>query len=142
MYQSVLSFYTYSHHYSGIGPSKKLKKHNIHQISEPPVGANDSDHPFFHTFCKLRDRGLSLGDMSLVTPDCNWTAGSPIGGIAWHRHDEVIDALWKDELNASKRETLLAEGKPHTELFVLYDSPATFLTTSFSCVSCSHNLHY
>jgi hypothetical protein len=79
--------------------------------------------------------------MPLLTPDCDWTAGSPIGGIAWHRHDEVIDALGKDELNASKRETLLAEGKPHTESFILYDSPSTFPTISFSYVSFSNNLH-
>jgi len=101
-------------------------KHSIHQVSELPVGENYPDHPFFHTFWKLRDRGLSLGDMPLVTPDCDWTAGSSIGGIAWHRHDEVINALEKDELNASTREILLAEGKPHTESFVLYNLPSIF----------------
>jgi hypothetical protein len=100
-------------------------KHSIHQVSELLVGENYSDHPFFHNFWKLLDRGLSLGDMPLVTPDCDWTAGSPVGDIAWHRHDEVINSLEKDELNASTREILLAESKPHTESFVLYESPST-----------------
>ncbi|KAH6673543.1 hypothetical protein B0J14DRAFT_654204 [Halenospora varia] len=104
----------------GIGPATELKSHNIHQIADLPVGENFSDHPFFHTFWKVRDRGLSLGDMPMVTPECDWTAGLPIDWMTWHRHDEEVKKH-QGEIDKSMYEWVSAEKKPHTESFVLYD---------------------
>lgn len=104
---------------SGIGPRNELQRHCIPPICDLPVGENYSDHPFFQTFWKLRDRGLCLGDLPLVTPECDWTAGIPCDWMAWHRHIDVVKEVGKNVLDQSSIDWLLAEGKPHTESFAM-----------------------
>ena len=86
---------------------------------ELPVGENYSDHPFFHTFWKVRDRGLSLGDMPMVTPECDWTAGLPGEATAWHRHDDVMSKFGKESLDPKTYNLMTAPGKVNTESFVV-----------------------
>ncbi|KAG0649433.1 Dehydrogenase patE [Hyphodiscus hymeniophilus] len=105
---------------SGIGPLDELNKHVIHQICDLPVGENYSDHPVFHTFWKLRDRGLTMGDMPLISPECDFTAGTPGDWMAWHQHNEVVNNTGKGVIDDSSVGWLLAEGKAHTESFSLY----------------------
>lgn len=102
---------------SGIGPQEKLQKQGIPQVLDLPVGEDYSDHPFFHTFWKVRDRGLSLGDMPMIIPDCDWTAGLPGDAMAWHRHDEVLSKFGKGFLDTKTYDLLTASGKVHTESF-------------------------
>ncbi|KUJ17157.1 alcohol oxidase [Mollisia scopiformis] len=105
---------------SGIGPTEELKKHNIPQICHLPVGENYSDHPNFQTFWKVRDRGLSLGDMPMVTPECDWTAGLPGDLMAWHNHSDLLPKIENASIDPNIYALLTANGKPHTESFALY----------------------
>ncbi|CZR66971.1 related to choline dehydrogenase and related flavoproteins [Phialocephala subalpina] len=105
---------------SGIGPLAELKKHNIPQICDLPVGENYSDHPVFQTFWKVRDRGLSLGDMPMVTPECDWTGGLPGEWMAWHNHADVLQKTGGQGVEPSIYDLVAAKGKPNTESFVLY----------------------
>ncbi|KAE8452657.1 hypothetical protein EG329_013916 [Mollisiaceae sp. DMI_Dod_QoI] len=105
---------------SGIGPSAELKKHNIAEICDLPVGENYSDHPVFQTFWKLRDRGLSLGDMPLVTPECDWTAGFPGDWLGWHHHADVLQDIGNKGADSSIFDLLTAKSKPHTESIAVY----------------------
>lgn len=86
-----------------------------------PVGENYSDHPFFHTFWKVRDRGLSLGDMPMLTSECDWTAGLPGDATAWHRHDDIMSKFRKESLDSKTYDLLTAPGKVHTQSFVVYN---------------------
>ncbi len=87
-------------------------------MCELPVGENYSDHLLFFTCWKLRDRGLTLGDMPMITPEYDWTAG--LGGdfVAWHRHDEVKGSA-KNLLPGKDSEMLMASGKPHSQSYVV-----------------------
>lgn len=106
-------------HCSGIGPADELQKRQIPQICDLPVGENYSDHPFFQTFWKLRDQGLSLGDAPFISPKCDWTAGIPCDWMAWHKHDDVVETLKSKAVDQASINWLLAEGKPHTETLSL-----------------------
>jgi choline dehydrogenase-like flavoprotein len=106
--------------YSGIGPSAELAKHNIAQIIDLPVGENYSDHPNIQTFWKVRDRGLSLGDMPMTSPTCDWTAGLPGDLMAWHNHSSLLPTLPNKDIDPKIYDLLTAPNKPHTESFVLY----------------------
>jgi hypothetical protein len=102
-----------------------MNRHKIPQLCNLPVGENYSDHAFFQTFWKLRDRGLCLGDMPLITPECDWTAGIAMDWMAWHQHNDVVNTMSKRLIDQSSTEWLLAEGKAHTESFSMYElSPA------------------
>ena len=79
---------------SGIGPKSELQKHGIAQVVDLPVEENISDHPFLATFWKDKDRGLSLGDMEMVTPDCDWTAGVGCDFPSFHRHEDEEVRPW------------------------------------------------
>ncbi|PVH80318.1 GMC oxidoreductase [Cadophora sp. DSE1049] len=106
---------------SGIGPKAELQKHQIRQLADLPVGDNFSDHPYMATFWKVRERGLSLGDMEMVTPDCDWTAGSGCDFFAFHRHEEEhLKKLTKETLGAKEVERFELAGRPHTESFVMH----------------------
>lgn len=72
------------------------------------------------TFWKVRDRGLSLGDMEMVTPDCDWTAGSGCDYLAFHRHEEEnLKKFAKETLGTKELERFELPGRPHTETFVM-----------------------
>jgi hypothetical protein len=88
-------------------------------VLDLPVGENYWDHPYFQTFWKVRDRGLSIGDMPMITSECDWTAGLPGDAMAWHRHDQVISQFGKQTLDPKTYDLLTAPGKVHTESFVL-----------------------
>ena len=68
---------------------------------------------------KFRDRGLSLGDVPLVTPECDWTAGLPTDWMAFHRHEDIVETVGKEVVDQSTLNWLKPEGKPHTETFTM-----------------------
>ncbi|KAL2070414.1 hypothetical protein VTL71DRAFT_13440 [Oculimacula yallundae] len=53
---------------SGIGPCPELQRYNIPQVVNLQVGESFLEHPFISTFWKLRDCGIFLGDMDMITP--------------------------------------------------------------------------
>ncbi|KAH6722993.1 glucose dehydrogenase [Leptodontidium sp. MPI-SDFR-AT-0119] len=106
---------------SGIGPKSGLQQHQIQQIAELPVGENFSEHPFLCTFWKVRDRGLAIGDMEMITPECDWTAGTGCDWFAFHRHeDESVKKLAKETLGKKELERFELAGRPHTESFAMH----------------------
>ncbi|KAG4437105.1 hypothetical protein IFR05_007403 [Cadophora sp. M221] len=106
---------------SGIGPKSELQQHLIPQIADLPVGKNFSDHPFLCTFWKVRDRGLAIGDMDMVTPECDWTAGTGCDWFAFHRHeDESVKNLAEETLGTKELERFELAGRPHTESFAMH----------------------
>lgn len=105
---------------SGIGSEEELDKHKISQLVDLPVGENFSDHPFIATFWKLRDRNLALGDMEMVTPDVDWTAGVGCDYLSFQRHDdEETTALAKKTLSGKALERFQLPGRPHTETLTM-----------------------
>lgn len=90
-------------------------------MTDLPVGENYSDHIFLPTFWKLRDRNLSLGDMEMITPECDWTAGCPCDWLGYHRHnDDNLNALAKSSLSALDFERYELSERPHTESFIMF----------------------
>jgi choline dehydrogenase-like flavoprotein len=64
---------------SGVGPKNELERHGIEQVAELPVGQNYSDHVMLATYWHLPEkRGLSLGDVEMRSPECDWTCGLPV----------------------------------------------------------------
>jgi hypothetical protein len=112
---------------SGIGPKSELQKHGIPQVVELPVGGNYSDYPFPATFRKVRDRGLSLGDMEMVIPDCDWTAGVGCDFLSFHRHEDVeVEELAEKYLSEIEFDIFNLPGRPHTESLVMWVFIPTF----------------
>lgn len=105
---------------SGIGPKSELQKHSIPPIVDLPVGENFSDHPFLATFWKVRYRGLSPGDMEMVTPDCDWTARVECNFLFFYRPEgEEGKALAEKSSSANELKRLNLHGRPHTESLVM-----------------------
>jgi hypothetical protein len=73
------------------------------------------------TFWHLEKRGLSLGDVEMRTPECDWTCGLPIDWLAFHRHDkeEAIGSLAESELAPHELERFQLPGRAHTESGIL-----------------------
>ncbi|CZR63321.1 related to alcohol oxidase [Phialocephala subalpina] len=106
---------------SGIGPNAELEKHKIPQLVDLPVGENFSDHPFIATFWKVRDRNLALGDMEMISPEVDWTAGVGCDFLSFHRHDdEKTTALAKKTLDGKAIERFQLPGRPHTETLTMH----------------------
>lgn len=106
---------------SGIGPRTELDKHSIKQVEDLPVGENYSDHPLLATFWKLKARNLALGDVEMITPECDWTAGCPADFLAYHRHDTpTVTKLAQGLLGKQELERFNVPGRPHTESFIMY----------------------
>jgi hypothetical protein len=96
----------------------EVKKHDIEQVIELPVGQNYSDHPVLATYWHLRERGLAMGDVEMITSECDWTLGLPYDWVAFHRHEE-LQVLAKEHLIAQELERFEMKGKAHTESIIL-----------------------
>lgn len=73
------------------------------------------------TFWHLDKRGLTLGDVEMKSPECDWTSGLPFDWIAFHRHDDEasIKELAAQTLTAQELERFSTPGIGHTESGVL-----------------------
>jgi len=57
----------YRRHWPVLGAAK----HGISQVVDLPVGHNFSDHPMLATYWHLDKPGLALGDVELVSQECD-----------------------------------------------------------------------
>jgi hypothetical protein len=85
-------------------------------VADLPVGENYSGNPFIATFWQLKEKGLALGDMEMVTPECDWTAGTGCDWLSFQRHDTPsITSLAKKTSRGKELERFELEGRPYTE---------------------------
>ena len=52
-------------------PKAEFERHNVPQIVDLSVRENFSEPPTLYFYLKARDRGLSLEDTEIVTPECD-----------------------------------------------------------------------
>lgn len=72
------------------------------------------------TYWNLEKRGLSLGDVPMKSPECDWTAGLPVDWMAFHRHDsESVLSLAQSQLDARELERFGNKTRAHTESVIL-----------------------
>lgn len=89
-------------------------------MAELPVGENYSDHPMLATYWNLEERGLSLGDVAMKSPECDWTTGLPVDWMAFHRHDDdSVVSLAQSQLDALELERFKNKSRAHTESVIL-----------------------
>jgi hypothetical protein len=90
-------------------------------VTDLLVRENYSDYIFLPTFWKLCDYNLSLGDMEIITLECDWTAGCPYDWLGYYRHnDNNLNALTKSSLSALDFERYELSERPHTESFIIF----------------------
>lgn len=135
--------------HSGIGPMSTLQNHNIPvHVSNSEIGRNIHDHLVVPIYWKLRNPELGLAMGSPAFNSSGLEKGIPFDFVAYQQTPESIlrqalDADHEDPTSCFDPQSLLKEGRIHTEFLVTYLPVAkpglfpldgTIITTSVLCM--------